>query len=153
MVSPEALKIWPFFGGLSDEVLQPLAAIARRVSLQEGTTIFKENTPAFALYLLLEGWVDIVLGGEGRDERTELVTTLTQGDIFGWSAIVEPHIYTASAIAATPASALEFPAPDLLALMQADAGLCYTVMNRTCRVLAARLRATRTQLVSLFVDR
>jgi CRP-like cAMP-binding protein len=153
VVSLDALKIWPFFGGLSDEVLQPIAAIARRVSLQEGTTIVRENTPASALYLLLEGWVDIVVDGEGRAERTELLTTLTQGDIFGWSSIVEPYVYTASAVAATPVSALEFPAADLLALMHADAGLCYAVMNRTCRVIAARLRATRMQLVGLFVDR
>ena len=153
MVNPDVLKVWPFFGGLGDEVLRPLADMARRVSLTEGTTIFRENTPAAGLYLLLEGWVDIVQDGDGRGERMELVTTLTQGDIFGWSAIVEPYVYTASAIATTPAGALEFPAADLLALLQADAGLCYTVMNRTCRVLAARLRATRKQLVSLFVDR
>ncbi len=150
MVSADALRESQFFGGLSDEALQSLADIARPVSFEEGATIFHQSTPASTLYLLLDGWVDIVMGNDVHDE---LLTALSRGDIFGWSAIVEPYVYTSSARCATPVSALAFAAGELLALFQADARLCYTLMNRTCRVVASRLRATQLQLASLFVAR
>jgi CRP-like cAMP-binding protein len=81
-----------------------------------------------------------------------LVTMVTRGDVFGWSALVEPYVYTASAHCVTPVVVLAFPAHDVLALLRDDSSLCYIIMNRICQVLASRLRATRQQLVSLFVD-
>ena len=151
VVTSDALRQWRFFSGLDDGDLQALADIAYESTFEDGDTIFQEGSPATTMYLLRQGWVDINVRSGGQGEQSELVTMVTRGDVFGWSALVEPHVYTASAGCATPVSVLAFPADKVLALIRNDAGLCYAIMNRICQVLASRLRATRQQLVSLYV--
>lgn len=153
MTTPEILRGFPFFAGLSEAELKSLSIIADEVSFQRGDLIFQEDATAHTLYVLLDGWVDIVIKADARGKRSELVTTLTPGDIFGWSAVVEPYVYTASAVCASPVKAIGFKGTDLLALFELDPGLCCVVMKKVCQVIADRLRATRLQMVSLFVVR
>ncbi|MCS7260656.1 MAG: cyclic nucleotide-binding domain-containing protein [Anaerolineae bacterium] len=150
MVTVDLLARWPFFAGLDARVLDALAALANLQHFSEGATIFRQGTPATHLYLLLEGWVDLTIDADVRSVRRELLMTLTQGEVFGWSAVVEPYVYTAAAQCATPVVVLAFSGADLLALFATDARLCYTLMNRICRVIARRLETTRAQLVGLF---
>ena len=151
MITPETLRGIPFFAGLSESELKSLSMIADEVSYQRRDFIFREDTSARTLYLLLDGWVDIVIKVAARTERSELVTTLTVGDIFGWSALVEPYVYTASAVCASPAQAIEFDGTDLMALFETDPRLCALIMKKTCQVIANRLRATRLQMATLIV--
>jgi CRP-like cAMP-binding protein len=153
MVASDSLARWPFFAGLSEATLERLASLATQRNFSEGELIFRQGDAATELYLLLEGWVDLTIDADVQGIRRELLMTLTKGEIFGWSAVVEPYIYTASAQCATPVTALAFSGRDLLALFLSDAQLCYTLMNRICRVIAGRLETTRSQLVSLFVSR
>ena len=150
MITPETLKSFRFFAGLSEAELRSLSIIAKDVSFQRGDFIFRENTPAHTLYLLRDGWVDIVISTDGKGEHHELVTTLSSGDIFGWSAVVDPYTYTASSACASPVEALAFKGADLLALFEIDPQLCCVVTNGICQAIANRLRATRLQMVSLF---
>jgi len=151
VVAPETLQDFPFFAGLSEIQLKSLSIIANEVSFQRGDFIFREDQPAHSMYLLLEGWVDIIINANAQGTRQELVTTRTPGDIFGWSAVVEPYVYTASAVCASPAKAVDFKGSDLLALFEMDARLCCLFTKRICQVVADRLQATRLQLVSLFL--
>jgi len=153
MVTSDLLARWPFFAGLEERVLGALAARACQRHFAEGETIFRQGEPATMLYLLLDGWVDLTVDCDAQGMRRELLMTLTQGEVFGWSAVVEPYVYTASAQCATPVTALAFSSRDLLALFASDAQLCYILMNRICRVIAGRLETTRAQLVGLFVSR
>lgn len=152
MVSPEDLAHLNFFAGLDEQALRSLAALANLQHFPEGETIFRQGGPAATLYLLLDGWVDLTVNQDAQGMRRELLMTLTQGEVFGWSAVVEPYVYTASAQCATPVTVLAFSGSELLALFATDARLCYTLMNRICRVIARRLEITRAQLVSLFVS-
>lgn len=151
MIPPELLMGYPFFAGLNEAELYSLSIIASQVSWPPGGFIFEENEQAHTMYLLLDGWVDIVINTSSKSKRRELVTTLTPGEILGWSALVEPHFYTASAVCASPVKAVEFRGVDLRALFGIDQQLCCTVTTRICQVIAGRLRATRLQMVSLFV--
>lgn len=153
MVSPEALERFSFFDGLSQEELRSLSAIAEQVLFQRSEFIFREGEPADALYLLRDGWVDIVINTSGEGDRQELVTTLTPGEIFGWSAVVEPHIYTASALCASPVEAIRFGGAGLLALFEANPRLGCLLTRKICRVISDRLRAARLQATSLFTTR
>ncbi|GAB4535050.1 MAG: hypothetical protein Kow0063_18840 [Anaerolineae bacterium] len=151
MITPKTLKTFPFFAGLSETELKSLSIIARRVSFQRGDIIFREGYPAHSLFLIIDGWVDIVVKTDAQGRHYEPVTTLSPGDIFGWSAVVEPHIYTGSAFCASPVEAIKFKGADLLGLFELDPNLCCIIMRRICRVIADRLRATRLQMVSLFL--
>ncbi len=151
MVTPEVLTAFPFFTGLSETEVKSVSIIANKVSFQRGDLIFREDDSAHTLYLLVDGWVDIVVNTDAEGKQHELVTTLSPGDIFGWSALVDPYLYTGSAICASPVDAIEFKGADLLGMFELDPRLCCVVMRRVCRVIADRLRATRLQMVSLFV--
>jgi CRP/FNR family cyclic AMP-dependent transcriptional regulator len=151
MLDPEILKTFHFFAGLSETELRSLSIIANKVSFQRGDLIFSEDDPAHTLYLLVDGWVDVVVNTDAQGEQHELVTTLSPGDIFGWSALVEPYVYTGSAVCASPVEAIEFKGADLLGLFELDPRLCRVIMRRVCQVISDRLRATRLQMVSLFL--
>lgn len=151
MIPPELLKGYTFFAGLSEAELESLSIIANEVSLRRGDFFFQESEQAHTMYLLLDGWVDIVIDIAPAGTRRELVTTLTPGDIFGWSAVVQPHVYTASAICASPVRAVGFGGSDLRALFSIDHKLCFTITTRICRVIAMRLSATRFQMIGFFV--
>lgn len=148
MLTGQALSRWPFFADLSDSALDRLALLGRAVSFDAGAVIFRAGEPATALYVVVEGWVDIVASDA---EAHHLLTAVTAGDVFGWSALVAPFVYTAAARCATSVQVLEFRAPELRVLLETDAPLCYTLMGRLCRVIAARLQAARAQLISTYV--
>ena len=151
MVPPEILQRFSFFPGLSADELNGLSFIGREISFQRGDCVFHEGDPAHALYLLLEGWVDVLIDAEVGDDRHGLMMTLTAGDIFGWSAVVEPHAYTASAVCASPVKAISLSRVELQALFEIDREFYCTIVTQICHVIASRLRATRLQMASLFV--
>jgi CRP-like cAMP-binding protein len=59
-----------------------------------GDTIFAQGDPGDSMYVVLEGEVDIQVGGKTLDH-------LTPGDIFGEMAIVDAHPRSGTAVAAT----------------------------------------------------
>jgi len=151
MVSPEVLERFSLCAGLDEEALRRLAAIAEEVSFPRGTLIFAEGDPAHTFYLLLDGWVDILVNLDASGERRELVTILSPGDLFGWSAVVEPYVYTASALCASPVTAIGIRGNDLRQLLETDPRLGWVFITRVSRVIVSRLRATRAQVVGLLV--
>jgi len=151
VVPPEILQRFSFFPGLSADELNGLSFIGREISFQRGDRIFQEGDSAHSLYLLLEGWVDVLIDTEAGGDRRELMMTLTAGEIFGWSAVVAPHIYTASAVCASPVKAVSLSQVELQAIFEIDREFYCTIVTQICHVIASRLRATRLQMASLFV--
>ncbi len=93
MISPEVLRRYPYFASIDDESLKAVAVIADEKSISAGTRIFHEADPADTLNIVVQGEVEIqyILGS--GEHRT--VDTLVEGDILGWSALIEPYKYTA----------------------------------------------------------
>ena len=153
MIVSGILRENSFFAGLGDEELESLSAIACEISFQSGDLIFDEGDAAHTLYLLLEGWVDIVIEiNDHQDSRRQLVvTTLSSGDIFGWSAVVEPYIYTTSAVCASPVKAIGFSKIDLQSLFDTNQRLGHIIITRICQIIASRLRTHWLQMASMFV--
>lgn len=151
MVVFDIFKDFPFFAGLTETELENLANIAYEVTFQADELIFTEGDPAHTLYVLLDGWVDIVVGANEERQHRQLATTLTPGNIFGWSALVEPYEYTSSAVCASPAQTIGFDRAKLQILFETDPRLCYTLTMRVCQVIASRLHSTRRQMASMVV--
>jgi len=145
------LSDFAFFAGLDKPELERLATIAGEIGFERGDFICREGDPAQRFYLLLDGWADILVNIDPQGQRRELLATLTAGDIFGWSALVQPYIYTTSVVCASPVRAISFNGVDLLAMGEADLRLGSALMTSICQVIASRLRATRQQMISLFI--
>src|SRR5512136_1278323 len=81
------------FKGVSNRVIGEIGRAAVEVVFEPETLIFKTEEDASTIYELVEGTVDIMVL-----EREHIqYTVMRPGEIFGWSALVEPYIYTATA--------------------------------------------------------
>lgn len=147
MISLDLLRQASLFEGLSDDQLARIARVAREETFEPGTFIFKENEEARDLYVVLEGRVAILIDIGGG--RQTIVDTVTRGETFGWSAMVPPHILTASAKTVERTRVLAMAGKELHNFCLEDCRMCYTIMENLARTISARLKDTRLQLISL----
>jgi CRP-like cAMP-binding protein len=90
------------FKGVSNRVIGEIGRGAAEVVFEPDTVIFKTDDEASTIYELVEGTVDIMVF-----EKEHMQFTVTSpGEIFGWSALIEPYVYTATARAATIVKAI-----------------------------------------------
>jgi CRP-like cAMP-binding protein len=145
MISPELLRRYTFFGGFSASGLKELAMAGREQAVAEAETLFTEGGRADHFYFLAEGEMETLLK---TDEEDISISTIPAGEPVGWSAIVEPHIYTATARATRKSQVIAFPRPALAALLEDD-HFAATFMRKLADLVSRRLRDTQVQLLSL----
>jgi len=152
MISPELLRRYPFFGTLSDEQLRNIAMIADEETYDEGKILLKEKTPADDLFLLIKGSVDLLfkVEEEYHPERHKefLVGEINPGEIFGISALIEPHEYTSTVRTASPAQVIHIDGRALREHCETDPTLACHLYAQAARLALERLNATRVQLAA-----
>jgi CRP-like cAMP-binding protein len=151
MVSPELLRRFAFFAGFSDEDLKQLAMAGREQAVAAGEILFTEGSRADKLCFLTEGEVEVLNRSRGSEEDIAL-SSLPAGELLGWSAVIEPNIYTATMRVTRPGRVIIFAGAELEKLM-ADDRFCSLLMKKIARVIGLRLKDTRIQLLSLFTQR
>lgn len=166
MISPEVLRRFPFFAGLSHEHLVALADLAEESSVDEGARFFREGDLLEAFYLNLEGTVGIFIelpakaaaqtvAGQLTGEfptKDVVISSVGPGDAFGWSGLVSPFQATASAKALTPCQVLSFDCQQLRQLLDDDCELGYRMTQRAAEVMISRLRDLRIESLASMVD-
>jgi CRP/FNR family cyclic AMP-dependent transcriptional regulator len=147
MISPEVLRRYPYFATINEETLKAVAMMAEERVVAPGTEMFREGDPAGTLNLITKGEVDIqyILGN--GEHRT--VDTLVDGDLLGWSALVEPHKYTANAIARKETHFVAIDGEKLRTLCTTDPQLGYRLLTQIAKLLAHRLDGARVQLATV----
>ena len=152
MISPELLRRYPFFAFLDDTQQKALVMISEEISVEEGTIIFQEGQPANALYLLIEGDVDLYFVPDGGNHHALrepiLVGEINPGEPFGLSALIEPYALNATARVARDSRVLKIEASALRALCEVDSRLGYALMRQVARSALERLAFTRIQLAA-----
>lgn len=147
----DTLRSSELFGGLSADHLRKVSELCRGDSYQEGVTIFKEGGQAAELYITTEGRV--VLEIELRPVADSLaipaaVEVITKGGCFGWSALVQPYVYTSSARCITNCTVLAIKGDILRRTMADDPRLGYEVMKKLTEIVALRLTHIRLRLTT-----
>ena len=149
MVSPELLRRFPFFSGLTDEEIKSIAMISDEETYEANTFIFREGDKAQKMFVLIEGTVDIMVNTDEEGLERETVSTLNHGDVFCWSAVVEPNLLTASAFAATPVIVVAIDGAGLRAMFELDCHLGFRILQKAAVIISSRLKDTRIQMLSL----
>jgi CRP-like cAMP-binding protein len=145
------LKSNPWFDGLSDDHFKSLVSIAKEVRWPAGMVIFREGEIATHLYLIIKGHVALEMNVPSRGKKT--ILTVGEDDVFGWSSVVPVvGIKTTSARSIQDTHAIGFDAPALRKQCELDHELGYLVYRRLTNVIAARLTATRLQLLDMYGD-
>jgi CRP-like cAMP-binding protein len=159
MVSPELIRRYPFFAGLSIEHINHLAQCGDEESVDTGFYFFHEDEETKKFYLNLEGAVAIVFELPEKDVEHKIseqftrdfktkdvvVSTVSPGDVFGWTGLVPPHKATAGAKAVTPCRVIVFDCEKLLQIFKDDCPFGYAMTVKAAQVMRERLRDIRIE--------
>ncbi len=142
------LRACRLFADVEDGQLQALARSMRSRRYRDGETIFHQDDPADALYVVAEGAVRIVLPS-AEDEEPAILATLGQGDFFGALALLDEAPRSATAIALGRTETLILRRAAFLALIDEDRTLRRTLLA----ALAFEIRSLTTHVHDLhFLD-
>jgi len=150
MVTANMLKEFNFFKDFTIEQLERLSSIAAEETYTAGSQMYKKGDPARSLYIMKEGKVVMSLEsylGPHRPPMQVTVDTIAAGETMGWSAVVEPYIYTLGALCIDNSEFIAFDAAKLRDLMDEDCDLGFKVMKAITKIIASRLSHTRIILV------
>lgn len=88
-----AIKESDLFKGVSQRFITKIANNSEEETFRKNAIIFKAGEKAAHFFVLAEGSIDISLG---KREGAHMSVS-KPGEVFGWSALVEPYVYTANA--------------------------------------------------------
>ena len=152
MISPELLRRFPHFGFLNAEQLQAIAMISEQVALEKGAVIVEAETPADALFLLVKGDAALYyIASTPHDpgyQREYHVTDLNPGELFGISALIEPHVYTGRVRAESSCKLIRVDGLALRALCVNDTRMSCGLYRLMAQAAKERLHHTRILLVA-----
>jgi CRP-like cAMP-binding protein len=118
------------------------------LELDPGVTFMREGEVTQSLTIIVRGRVALRMRIPERGAVT--ILTLDPGDLVGWSAIVPPYRATTSATTLEPTELAVFDAVELRELLASDAELAAAFLPPVLHAVAARVAATRDQLLDLF---
>lgn len=152
MVSLELLHRFPFFSFMDEKELKAIANISQELKLTSGEVLIEADTPADALYFLIDGHLPyymVVTSERIPDYRKEyFIGYINPKEIFGISAMIEPYQYTATLRAEKPCRVIKIDAAALRALCEVDIHLAIGFMTAIAQASMERLQITRIQLVA-----
>ena len=136
----------PFFAEFPPEDITELATWARFVRYEAGAPIFAESEPATRFCVLVSGAVDVSLGAN------TLHTVDQSGCPVGWSSLVEPYTYRATATARGRTTLLELPRDELERYARENPPFGVALMRGAIGLIGDRIWATRLRLISRRYD-
>ena len=135
----ERLRATPLFGGLDDVQLDRLVELGEIVDLEPDTVLIREGDEADALYVVLDGELDVTK----RADRSEIpLARVGPGSLQGEIAALEGGRRLATVRAVTPAEVLRIPVSVVRELLGAGPDVALSVI----RTAVARLRAIESTL-------
>ena len=147
MATNAPLSEFALFRNLPEELLDKVAAFSQEENFSQGEAIFREGDQADKLHFLLEGEIVLKVKLTSRPDSVTVSAVSQHYEGFGWSGIVPPFYYTASAICDTDCKVLTIPGDKILKLLEENPSAGFTVMQRLTELIASRLRNSRQALL------
>ena len=147
MATITSLADFPLFRNLPEDLLDKFAALGEELSFSQGDAIFREGESADKLHFLLSGEVVLKVKLTSRPESITVSVVSQRFESFGWSGIVPPYHYTASAICETDCKILTIPGDRIMELLEENPAAGFTVMQRLTELISSRLRNSRQALL------
>ena len=147
MATNAPLSEFALFRNLPEELLNKVAALGKEMAYSEGDFIFREGDQADKLHFLLNGEVVLKVKLTSRPESITVSAVSQQYESFGWSGIVPPYHYTASAVCTSDCKVLTIPGDGFTKLLEENTAAGFIVMRRLTELVASRLRNSRQALL------
>ncbi|MFC1608380.1 cyclic nucleotide-binding domain-containing protein, partial [Candidatus Latescibacterota bacterium] len=134
----------PIFESLSNRQKVKLFSIMYTRKYENGEVVFRQGDPGVGLYVLKKGVVDVF--SEYQDNTCCKITSLSPGEFFGETSLLNESPRSATVIASSESTLLGLFKPELLSLMDSDPKLGLRLIYRLAQVVAERLRLINDQL-------
>jgi CRP-like cAMP-binding protein len=143
----EVLRNVELFEGATDELLSKVAEIAEEKTFALGEMIFEEGEKAKWIYVLLEGKVRISIDLTSKPAYITVAMIDEPHWAFGWSGIVAPYRYTATATCDVETRVLAIPGLEFENLLMKEPQCGCGVMKKLTELISSRLRNSRMVLL------
>jgi hypothetical protein len=140
VVSIGRLRKVDILQGLSEEEVQSIAQFFEEEDVAAGVTLCEEGASAERLYVLEQGRVSITSKKGGQYDID------IPGKIVGWSFLVPPFLYTATAVSTAPSRVLVIKSPDFYYVIHKEPAMGMKVINNLSQVIASRLKGHGSSL-------
>ncbi len=132
----DELRQFKIFAELDEADLGTIARIAHIQEYETAEELTTEGAAADQLYLFLKGKAAVKV--RGPDGRQVLIDELGPGEMLGWGAVIEPHVYTASAWTTEPSGLIVIDGKSLRELCETNKHIGYQVVKGIGEVISRR---------------
>jgi signal-transduction protein with cAMP-binding, CBS, and nucleotidyltransferase domain len=152
MISASDLEQFPIFSGLDGSLLTEIAKFCSKRTYRVGEVCASEASKAENVFLLAKGginierkfpenWIPPASAGHN------VVYSLKENDLFGWSSIVEPGVHTGTARCSQDSEVIVINGRQLLNVLDNNREAAYPFMKRLATIIALRLIYTSNFLM------
>jgi len=135
------------FKDVSEETINKIEKIGTEHAFEKGDFVFKEGDEASGLHILINGSISLRVNLTSRPESITVSVVKNAYESFGWSGIVAPFHYTATAECIEDANVMSIPGDKLMEILKQDPKSGFIVMQRITEIIASRLRNSRQALL------
>ncbi len=133
----KTLEAVPAFEGLSKQELVSIERTTHLRSYRAGETIFNEDTPGAAMYIIHTG--EVAITKEDGDSAPLELARIGELTFFGEIALIDETPRTAGAVAVRDSQLLAFGKSDLEIIVERNPSLAVKIITNISRLLAKRL--------------
>lgn len=137
----------PLFKDVDNYILDLLEPLFEPYACPAGEIIFEQGEPALYLYLILDGAVEVLYKPYDGPQIT--LTSLTQGSIIGWSAVIGNTTYASEAICREDVHAIRMTSRDLHKLCTSEPEAGRIILNLLADSVSGRWQDAREQIQTL----
>jgi len=132
--------------GLSLAEAEQVLGLGTRITVSNGTSLFRLGDPADCLFLIERGRIKLTLPMRVRDREEDIfVEEKSPGQAVGWSALIPPYRFTLSASAALlDCEVIALPREALLDYFKANPAAGYKIVLNLALMIGHRLELSQT---------
>ncbi len=159
MVDTNTLQIlsgFEIFRGLTESDIEILHAKCQGVKFKESEILMKEGQVSSAIYIIINGQVDICLPEQDekvkhkRPTKVKLATE-SEGDFFGEYSFVDSQPASASVVATQAGELIKITKSDLDNILENNDHIAKIVYLNILRVLVRRLRHINKEYDEIYI--
>lgn len=147
MITPELLAEFDLFKEISGDVLTEVAAISETIKVKRDDYVFREGEKADRLHLLVSGSIALRVNLTSRPDSVTVSFLDRPHQVLGWSGIVSPNHYTASALCEKDCELVAIRSEKFMQILDKFPEAGYRIMLRITTVISDRLRNSRQALL------
>jgi CRP-like cAMP-binding protein len=147
MITKESLSKFELFREIPMPVLKEVEEICEEVFVAKNGYVFREGERADRIHLLVQGSVALRVKLTSRPDSVTVSIVSRPGQTLGWSGLVSPNHYTASAFCEEDCMLAAIPADKFMQILEKHPEAGLKIMLRVTEVISDRLRNSRQTLL------